>query len=226
MAINNLSFDLPGGGQVTVPINRLVGAGMTNRDQALIDAHIAELQAQNIPPPPHIPFLFPAMPTLATNATDIAVLGDETMPEVEFALFRCAGVDYVTVASDQTDRILEQTHLLVSKNACPKILGAAAWPVSEIAAHWDEIKMRSTSDGRLLQEGSFAQFVSHADMLALVEKFDGPEHEGRILMSGTVPTLALPEKGRAAITLELLDPVLDRRLQHTYCVHPMTPIFE
>ena len=226
MAINNLSFDLPGGGQVAVAINRLIGAGMTNRDQSLIDAHIDELKAQNIPPPPHIPFLFPAMPTLATNATDIAVLGDETMPEVEFALLRCDGVDYVTVASDQTDRILEQTHLLVSKNACPKVLGSAVWPVSDVADHWDEIQMRSTSDGRLLQEGSFAQFIPHADMLALVARFDGPEHEGRVVMSGTVPTLALPDKGYAAISLELFDPVLDRRLQHTYQVHPMNPIFE
>lgn len=226
MAINSLNFSLPDGGAVTVEVNRLLGAGMTNRDQSLIDAHIAELAEQNIPPPPHIPFLFPAMPTLATNSTELAVLGDETMPEIEFALFRSGGVDYVTVASDQTDRVLEQTHLLVSKNACPKVLGAQAWPVSEVAGHWDEIQMRSTSDGVLLQEGSFAQFIPHADMLAFVTEFDGPEHEGRVVMSGTVPTMAVPHKGEATVVLELIDPVLERTLRHAYTVRPMAPIFE
>ena len=226
LAINHLSFELPDGSELRVAVSRLLGAGMTNRDQRLIDAHIEELSEQNIPPPPHIPFLFPAMPTLATNATDVAVLGVETMPEIEFALFRAEGRDYVTVASDQTDRVLEQTHLLVSKNACPKILGAKAWPVDEVAGHWDEIQMRSTSGGKLLQEGNFAQFIPHADMLEFVASYDGPEHEGRVVMSGTVPTMAVPNKGKATIELALFDPVLDRRLEHAYTVHPMAPIFE
>jgi len=226
MAINTLAFTLPDGRVISAAVNRLLGAGMTNREQSLIDAHIAELAEQNIPPPPHIPFLFPAMPTLATNASELAVLGELTTPELEFALFRSQGVDYVTVASDQTDRVLEQTHLLVSKNACPKILGAQAWPVDEVADHWDAIQMRSTSEEVLLQEGNFAQFIAHADMLALAAQYDGSEHEGRIVMSGTVPTLALPRKGEVTVVLELIDPVLDRTLRHAYTVHPMSPIFE
>ena len=166
------------------------------------------------------------MPTLATNATEIAVLGLDTTPELEFALFRSDGVDYVTVASDQTDRIVEQTHLLVSKNACPKVLGAEAWPVAEVLDHWDAIEIRSTCDGELLQEGSFGQFISHAEMLDFIAEHDGPEHEGRIVLSGTIPTLAVPPKGEATIVLELVDPVRGRRIEHPYTVRPMAPIFE
>ena len=63
-------------------------------------------------------------------------------------------------------------------------------------------------------------------MLALAEQYDDSEHEGRVVMSGTVPTLAVPRKGEVTVVLELIDPVLDRTLRHVYSVHPMGPIFE
>lgn len=223
MAIHQLTFALPNGDIVTADINRTLAAGFTHRDRAIIDAHIAELEEIGVAPPPHIPLLFPVLPTLLTNSQDIAVLGDDTTPEIEFALFQSQGEIYVTVASDQTDRKMEADDIVVSKNICPKILGKAAWRLSDVRRHWDDIQLRSYSNGTLLQEGTLGMIRPPEDLMAFIAKHDGPEHEGRLILSGTVPTLATPSDAGAAIDLHMINPHTGQEIQHSYKVHPLKP---
>lgn len=172
-----------------------------------------------VKPPPHVPMLYPLLPTLVTNAADIGVIGTDSTPEIEVVLFRAGGVDYLTVGSDHTDRRIEAVSALQGKNSCPKIVATTAWPVSEALDHWDLLTLRSRCGDTLLQEGTLSHVMTYADLVSFVREQDGDQAEGRVVFSGTVPTRAMPPKGDVTIHLELADPVIQRSLTHQYTVH-------
>ena len=223
--INRLEFTLPEGGAIRFELRRVIAAGYTGRDRELVQAHIDELAEQGIAPPANVPILFPVMPTLVTTADEIAVLGATSTPEIEVALFRAGGIDYVAVASDHTDREAEQRSITLAKNLCPKPVSPAAWPVAPLLDHWDELELGLVCDGVVIQRGTLGMVMAHADLLAFAARHDGAEHEGRLLLSGTVPTLAEPPRDRARFEMTLTDPVLGRRLEHAYTVLPMSELF-
>lgn len=223
--INCVEFTLPEGDKIRLELRRVIAAGYTGRDQALVQAHIDELAGQGIAPPANVPVLFPVMPTLVTTADEIAVLGATSTPEIEVALFRAGGIDYVAVASDHTDREAEQRSITLAKNLCPKPVSPAAWPVAPLLDHWDELELGLVCDGVDIQRGTLGMVMAHADLLAFAARHDGAEHEGRLLLSGTVPTLAEPPRDQARFEMTLTDPVLGRRLEHAYTVLPMSEIF-
>ena len=214
-----LTFRLPSGAAITLEVKRALAAGASGRDQEKVRKHIAHMSTLGVKPPPHVPMLYPLMPTLVTNATDIGVIGDDSTPEVEVVLFRTGGVDYLTVGSDHTDRRIEALSALQGKNSCPKIVAVTAWPVSEVLDHWDSMALRSRCGDTLLQEGTLAHVMTCENLMTFVRERDGDQAEGRLVFSGTVPTRATPPKGDVTIRLELADPVLHRSLTHDYAVH-------
>ncbi len=221
----SLQFDLPGGSVMHVEIRRVLAAGASARDRAQALKHVERMRAQGVKPPPHIPMLYPLMPTLVTQATDIGVIGADSTPEIEIVLLRAGGVDYLTLGSDHTDRRIEAASALQGKNSCPKVVGKHVWPVAAVHAHWDALLLKSTSDGVVLQEDSVARIMSFDQLMAFVAQHDGDAGDGRMVFSGTVPTLARPAQAGATIHLQLLDPVAGRRLEHAYTVHVLHEIF-
>lgn len=216
---NTLTFGLADGSSLRLEVTRALAAGASGRDREKVQRHIAHLGTLGVKPPPHVPMLYPLLPTLVTNATDIAVIGNDSTPEVEVVLFRTGGVDYLTVGSDHTDRRIEAASALQGKNSCPKIVGTTAWRVSEVRDHWDALTLRCRGGDALLQEGSLAHVMAYDDLMAFVNEHDGDRSEGRLVFSGTVPILTRPPHGGVTIGLELDDPVLARSLTHSYRVH-------
>jgi hypothetical protein len=200
-------------------VKRALAAGASGRDREKVQRHIAHMSTLGVKPPPHVPMLYPLLPTLVTNATDIGVIGTDSTPEIEVVLFRAGGVDYLTVGSDHTDRRIEAASALQGKNSCPKIVAATAWPVSDVLDHWDSLTLRSRCDNTLLQEGALSHVMTYENLMTFVREQDGDQAEGRMVFSGTVPTKATPPKGDVAIRLELADPVMQRSLMHDYTVH-------
>ncbi len=214
-----LRFSLPDGAHLDFEVRRALAAGASGRDAEKTRAHIARQAALGIKPPPHVPMLYPLMPTLVTNAGDVGVIGADSTPEVEVAVFHARGTDYLTVGSDHTDRRIEAASALAGKNSCPKIVGTTAWPVSAVRDHWDALQLLCTCGDTVLQDGTLAHIMTYDDLMTFVRAHDGDEAEGRIVFSGTVPTLARPPQGDATIALQLHDPVAGRSLMHTYRVH-------
>jgi hypothetical protein len=214
-----LSFQLPSGETVTIEVRRALAAGATGRDAERVQRHIARMAELGVTPPPHVPMLYPLMPTLVTNATDIGVIGVDSTPEVEAVVFSWKGTDYVTVGSDHTDRRIEAASSLQGKNSCPKVTGTTAWLLAEVLDHWDALQLRATCGDVLLQEGGVANLLSVQTLMDFVARHDGALSDGRLFFGGTVPTLTSPPKGRTTITLELRDPVRNRALTHAYTVH-------
>ena len=197
----------------------MLAAGASGRDREKVQKHIAHMSTLGVKPPPHVPMLYPLLPTLVTNATDIGVIGTDSTPEIEVVLFRAGGAEYLTVGSDHTDRRIEAVSALQGKNSCPKIVAATAWPASDVLDHWDSMMLCSRCGNTLLQEGALSHVMTYESLMSFVREQDGDQAEGRLVFSGTVPTKAIPPKGDVTIRLELADPVMQRSLTHDYSVH-------
>lgn len=206
-------------------IRRLVCAGYTGRTRAEVEAHIEELKPLGIAPPPHVPMLFPIMPALLSQAAETHVMGPNTAPEVEFVQFRVDGRDYVTVGSDHTDSVMEAQAASLAKNLCFKSVATEAWAIDEIAGHWDRLELQLVCNGEVKQRGAVAQMLTPAALRYFVAEHDGPQHEGRMVFSGTIETHGRYPATRMEIEISLTDPVLERSIRHAYTVTPLVEFF-
>jgi hypothetical protein len=219
-----IEFGLPQD-KVRGSIRRLLCAGYTGRSRADVEAHIAELAPLGIGPPPHVPMLFPIIPELLSQSVETSVLGVHTAPEVEYVIFRLHGHDYVTVGSDQTDSVMEGQHAPTAKNLCLKSVATEAWPVGDVASHWDRLELKLTCNGKVMQEGTVASMLTPEQLRAFVSEHDGPDHEGRMIFSGTLETHGRFPESEMSIKISLNDPVRKRAISHSYKVSPMKEFF-
>jgi hypothetical protein len=187
-----VTLTVAGTGQVLRPRPRhLVIGGYTGRDEAAVRAHIDELAAIGVPPPPEVPAFYLLPPALLTTAEVIEVGGDHTSGEVEPVLFRVDGRYYLGVGSDHTDRDLEREDIGRAKAACPKPAGSAVVPLppDPATADWDAIEMTCRVDGVAYQKGTLAALRTPGDLLARLPGPAGGPGDDLVLFCGTLPLL-------------------------------------
>jgi hypothetical protein len=154
----------------------------------------------------------------------VEVLSGHTSGEVEFVLLCEAGAPrWVTVGSDHTDRDMERRSLAAAKQMYPKILAPTVWPLSEVLPHWDALILRSwvCIDGtrQPYQEDTLQAMLAPADLLAaVVRAYGAPALQQAVVFSGTLATLGGELLCGERFEMELLDPVLGRRIRHSYAV--------
>lgn len=214
---------LVSGAQRRVEIVDLVIAGWTGRDKASVEKHIAELAAIGVKRPRAVPVFYRVGASLLTTAREVEVVGGDSSGEVEFVLVSAADGLYVGVGSDHTDRKVETYGVTVSKQMCPKPLGAELWPFAEVDAHWDRLVLRShvTRNGerRLYQEGAVSRMLAPRDLLG---RFSGsaPLAPGTAMFCGTLAVRG-DIGGGERFEIELHDPVKNRSLRHEYAVREL-----
>ena len=206
----------------------LVIAGWTGRDNAAIAHHIEELAALGVKPPSSVPLYYRVAAQLLTQADSIEALGEHSSGEAEPVLFFAAGEWWLSVGSDHTDREVEGYGVAVSKQMCAKPVASAAWRWSDVAAHQDEIELRSRilEDGAWVdyQRGTLAAIRPLAGLRAGIHP-DGDTTEGRFMTCGTLG--AIPNargeaiRPAACMEIELDDPRLNRRIVHRYAIRPL-----
>ncbi len=212
-----------GGAQRCVEIVDLVIAGWTGRDEASVEKHIAELEAIGVKRPRAVPAFYRVASGLLTAAREVEVVGRSSSGEVEFVLVSAPDALYVGVGSDHTDRKVETYGVTVSKQMCPKPLGAELWPFAEVDAHWDELVLRShvTRNGerRLYQEGAVSKMLAPRELL---RRFSGSAllAPGTAMFCGTLAVLG-DIGGGERFEIELHDPVENRSLRHEYAVREL-----
>jgi hypothetical protein len=218
---STLTLSLDGASPVTAGIGQLVIAGWTGRDQAALEAHMAELEAIGIARPKTTPIFYRVAASLLTTDAEIQVAGTDSSGEAEAVILSLADGLYIGVGSDHTDRKVEAYNITVSKQACAKPLGPALWRFDEVAEHWDDLRLRSwTTVGgqrRAYQEGSAAKMRHPFD---LMEKYLGAGQKlpaGTAMFCGTLPVIGALEPGEL-FEVELEDPVAGRTLSHSYAV--------
>jgi hypothetical protein len=198
-------------------------AGYTGRDRAAIDRHIAELAEHGVAAPAHVPCCYPLLPHLVAVApAAVDVYGGATSGEIEPVLIVLDGRPrYLGVGSDHTDRDLERVSVPVAKQLCRKVLGRRVWEFAEVAPFWDELQLRSESDGEPYQAAALTALLPHPDLVATV-----PEERrtaAMVIFGGTVPVLGGLRFG-SRFTGELRDPTRGRSLEIGYDVRVLQPI--
>lgn len=221
MAAHSLTFRACHGSRVenrSIALDRAIIAGWTGRDPVAREKHIAELEALGVARPACTPIYYRVSRNLLTTADRIEVVGENSSGEVEFVLIRDGGRLWVGVGSDHTDRKVETYNVTVSKQLCEKPIASELWDFEEVAPHWDSLQLRSwiEEDGerRLYQDGSVTSMLAPQDIVAGFEP-GSTLSEGAAMFCGT-----LAAKGgirpSSRFSFELSDPVLGRRITHTY----------
>lgn len=211
--------------QIEFSPKAFVIAGWAGRDAAAVEAHIRELEEIGIARPSTVPIYYRVATTLLTTAPSVQMVGREASGEVEAVLFKHAGRLLVGVGSDHTDRKLETVGITLSKQLCAKPIAAEVWPWEEVAAHWDDLVLRSTIEENVTyQEGATATLRRPDDLLARYEGEYGALPDGGVMFCGTLPVTG-GIRFADTMRLELIDSASDRALSHSYRVDVL-PIVE
>ena len=199
-------------------VHSLVIAGWTGRNLAALEAHIKELEALGVKRPKSVPVFYRNAAALLTTGVAIEVIGDKSSGEVEFVLFALADGLWVGVGSDHTDRKAETINVSLSKQMCAKPVGPRLWRYDEVMPHWEKLTLRSyVSDGgtrRLYQEGSVSNMRSPEELIGLYTGGTSLQ-SGTAMFCGTFAVHGGISYG-GTFEMELEDPVLGRKLTHSY----------
>ena len=202
--------------QVSLTPATLIVAGWTGRDEAALHHHIEELAAIGVPRPSSVPVFYRNAVNNVMQTERLEVLGPDTSGEVEPVIVVLADGLWVGLGSDHTDRKAETMGIALSKQLCGKVMGGELWRFDELAAHWDQIVIRSFAtiggERMLYQEGPLAAMRRPEDLIARCGSKLAPD---TVMFCGT-----LGAKGgirpASRFAMELDDPVLKRRMTHAY----------
>lgn len=207
-----------------IVVERMYNLGSATRDAETAVYHQKEVAAAGVKiafdvPAPRI---YPIASWALTSAERVAVQGPRTSGEIEIVLVLDDDI-YVGVGSDHTDRDLERVSIPYSKQACPNVLAPRLWRFSEIADHWDECLLESWVDGELYQRTSVASFLPPEELLDVLRSRADVPPTGVVLFAGTIVSVTGDLCFGSRWAIQLSDPVLDRRLAHTYDVDELMP---
>jgi hypothetical protein len=199
-------------------IRHLVIAGWTGRDVAAVEKHIRELEAIGVKRPKSTPVFYRVAASLLTTNGAIEVLGGYSSGEAECVAYSFDDGMWVGLGSDHTDRKAEAIGVSLSKQMCAKPVSKDIWRLEDVAPHWDALVLRSSirvnGERRSYQEGSLAAMRPLADLCRLYAQRELLP-EGTAMFCGT---LAVNGGIRPAeqFEMELDDPVLGRKIAHSY----------
>lgn len=215
--MHQLDFEIAGRTR-SVAIDNLIIAGWTGRDTVALEQHIAELAVLGVKRPTTVPCFYRVGANLLTSDPAIDVTGSDTSGEVEFVLVSLADGLYVGIGSDHTDRKVEAYSVAAAKQMCPKPVGRELWKFSDVAAHWNDLVLRSwvTRDGKreLYQDGPVTAMLAPHDLMARYG-VPGPLQVGTVMYGGTL-TVRGKIAGGDLFEIELEDRQSKRSLQHAY----------
>ena len=229
-AANPAEANFDGGLRVHAPgildvrrVEALVIAGWTGRDRAALEKHIRELEVLGVKRPKTTPIFYRAAASLLTTADTIEVLGEHSSGEVECVAYCFDDGTWIGLGSDHTDRKAEAVGISLSKQLCAKPVSRNIWRWEEVAPHWDALVLRSyigvDGERRLYQEGTVAAMRPLPELFRL---YGGAERlpAGTAMFCGTLAVhggITRAEK----FEMELDDPVLGRKITHSYRVRTL-----
>lgn len=213
-----MQFTIPEGQVLQPQFDQLVIAGWAGRDAAAIEHHIEELAAIGIPRP-SVPLYYRVASNQLSQRDTLQVLGDDSSGEAEVFVFTHGGEMFVSLASDHTDRKLEAHSVAFSKQTCIKPVATQAWRFADVAAHWDELLLRSwiIENGTevLYQQGPLASLRTPQELIAGFTGGSALLPQGAGMTCGTVPAMG-GIRSATHMRMELHDPRLSRSIRHQY----------
>jgi hypothetical protein len=178
---------------------------------------------------------------LLTNEDVIEVQGPQTSGEAEYVAIFTGGEIFVSVGSDHNDRTLYRlwTQALgkvgdtaKSKQMCPAVVASSAWRYADVKDHWDILNLKSfvTVGGAKIPFQDF-RLTDLVDLEYHLRTNPSLREDGTVLFGGSSEMLPnVPSniyKGQALLqglifprdfAFELVDPVLQRKISHSYVI--------
>ena len=194
MTTSAVQLRVAGTGNTLEVDGSLIIAGYTGSDAGQVRAHIEELAAIGVTPPPEVPMIYPVDWSLLTTAPSISVTSPGTSGEAEPVFVRHRGAWYLGVGSDHTDREQERKSVHASKKACPKPISSTVirLDVDPAAggfdAGWKTIFLTSAVDGIDYQRGTLTAIRVPGDLLPHVVKTVSPDDDVAVFC-GTLPII-------------------------------------
>ncbi len=207
-----------GSRKLAIAPERIYNLGSATREKKSADAHQEEVADIGVKiafdrPAPRI---YPMDTPIVTTADRIGVLNEQTSGEVEIVLVVSDDL-YIGVGSDHTDRILEKTSILWSKQACANVIAPELWRFSEIEAHWDKCRLTMEYDGKPYQDVAVGVFLSPRRILEILrERLLKMPARDFLVFCGTYATVDKKIHFGSRWSFALHDPVLNRAIEHAY----------
>ena len=220
------TFDLlvaePSGVDTPLPVTpaRVYNLGSATVDASSAVAHQEEVAdvgvriAFDIPAPRIYPM---AVSSITTDAT-IGVHSAATSGEAELVLVVQGGELYVGIGSDHTDRELERTSIIWSKQYCPSVLGRRVWRWADIESRWSTLVLESTVDSELYQSSLASVFLAPPKILEILGERVTSLPDGYLVYCGTYTSIDKKIRFGATWTVTLRDADGDDRLDLAYDV--------
>jgi len=191
-----------------------------------LDDQLGKMNAAGVRTPEALPFVTPKPSNLITTDNVIQVNSTETAGEAEFVLYPTEDEVYVGVGNDHKIYDIASEMMHVANSTCPSVISSDMWVLDEISDHWDELQLRSwvERDGSLepYQRASMSDFMRPERIVESVADSISDPITRTAIWSGTVGTDGVdpfPEVISGDFYLiQLIDPVLDRRLVTQYAV--------
>ena len=227
---NTITFEVAGHEPVTIAIRNGVIAGWTGRNMDAVQHHIDELKAIGVPPPSTVPLYYRVASSLLTTDALIETVDETSSGEAEPVLLDDGANLYLGLGSDHTDRQLETHSVALSKQICAKPVAGTLWLFDEVADHLDEIQIRSfieeNGEWVAYQSGTLASIRPLADLAAGSPHAEGANRlaAGTAMMCGTFPVLSGGVRPARKFRMEMEDPKLGRRIEHSYEMKPLPVI--
>lgn len=201
-------------------VRRMVNLGSATRHTESAVAHQQEVAKDGIfvaldVPAPRI---YPIGTHALTTGGAVEVHGAESSGEVEIVLLEADQL-YVGVGSDHTDRALERTSIIWSKQTCANVLAPVLWPYADVADIWDRFVLRSQVDGRPYQDVGTSAFLRPEEMLRIVhQRAPGLPSRDLMVFGGTFVSIDKKLGFGKRWDFSLEDPVSGRAIRHGYDV--------
>ena len=208
--------------KIGMVVEHIYNGGYAGRNQEQVREHIEELAKVGVPVPTTTPTLYPIANYNLTTSRQVQVQNPETSGEIEYALLWQAGIAYVTVGSDHTDRALENFSVAKSKQACPNVIPRRVWLHEEVRDHSDAVQLKCwvSKDGKrsLYQDGTLGALMKPEEWKPIFTKLGIKNLNNSVFFSGTINTVGKQLIFADSYELEMTDPVLKRSLRHQYRV--------
>lgn len=223
------NFHVDGHGPISISIREGIIAGWTARDAEAVAHHIAELEEIGVPPPSTVPLYYRVSASLFSCEEQIETVGNTSSGEAEPVLIDDGERLYLGLGSDHTDRQLETHSVALSKQICAKPVAPRLWPMDAVAAHLDDIVIRSfvrddeQDEWTAYQEGSLASIRPLAELIAGSPAAAGTMRlkAGTAMMCGTFAVLAGGVRPARFFLMQMIDDRLGRRIEHAYETRPL-----
>ena len=202
----------------SVALDRMYNFGSATRNPEDAVAHQEEVAkvgvgiAFDVP----APRVYPISPHNLVTDDEVFIHNAETSGEVEIVILHDGGELFIGVGSDHTDRQLERTSIVWSKQAYPNVLAPRFWPMADLGEHWDDLVLRSWVDGRSYQDVGVNIFMHPDEMLAKLADRIPNLPACYILFSGTYVSVDKSLGFGGEWRFEIADPILGRTISHTY----------